>query len=181
THPSTARFVATKLARHFGGDEPPETLVSRLEQDFLSTGGNLKSLSNTLIASPEVWASEPLKFRQPFEWLVSVMRFTGIEQLRDERRANRVLKQLGQVPWRASSPAGFDDIAGSWAGPDALFRRVELANQIAQNVAADDVLPRAEAAFAGSLSASTKLAMQRAESGQQALGLLLVSPEMVRR
>ena len=179
-HPATARFVATKLARHFAGDEPPATLVSRLERDFLETGGDCASLARTLVASPEAWTDEPVKYRTPFEWLVSVLRLTGVENL-DERRVAGALRELGQVPWRAPSPAGYDDLEGSWAGPDALVRRVELAERIARNVPSGDVMARAEAAFPGALSDNTRTWLSRAESGTQALGLLLVAPEMMRR
>jgi len=179
-HPSTARFVATKLARHFAGDVPPENLVSRLEGDFMRTRGDLASLTRTLIEAPEVWASEPVKFRQPFEWLVSVLRLTGVGNL-GAARISGALNEIGQVPWRAPSPAGYDDLAGSWAGPDALFRRVELAERVARNAPADDIMARAEAAFPGALSDNTRSWLSRAESGSQALGLLLVSPEMMRR
>lgn len=181
THPSTARFVATKLARHFAGDTPPEGLVSRLEQDFIRTDGDLGSLSRTLVAAPEVWAQGPVKYRQPFEWMVSILRLTGIDNL-NARRISGGLDQLGQLPWRAPSPAGYDDVEGSWAGPDALFRRVELAERIARGTRGDDILERAEAAFpGGALSDHTSTWLARAESGQQALGLLMVSPEMLRR
>ncbi|KEO88398.1 hypothetical protein EH30_03175 [Erythrobacter sp. JL475] len=180
THPSTARFVATKLARHFGGDDPPASLINRLEADFLETGGDLASLTRALIEAPEVWPAEPVKFRQPFEWLVSVLRLTGVENL-DARRIPGALNEIGQLPWRAPSPAGYDDLAGSWAGPDALFRRVELAERIARNAPADDVMERAQTAFPGALSDNTRIWLSRAESGTQALGLLLVSPEMMRR
>lgn len=179
-HPSTARFIATKLARHFAGDEPPESLVAKLENDFLRTGGDLGSLSRTLVEAPETWAAQPVKFRQPFEWLVSVLRLTGIDSL-DDRRLPGALRELGQLPWRAPSPAGYDDKAGSWAGPDALFRRVELAERIARNAPSDNVMERAEAAFPGALSDHTRTWLSRAESGPQALGLLLVAPEMMRR
>jgi uncharacterized protein (DUF1800 family) len=179
-HPATARFIATKLARHFAGDTPPESLVARLEEDFRRTGGDLTSLSRTLVEAPESWAPQPLKFRAPFEWLVAVLRMTGTETLEDRRMIN-ALNELGQMPWRAPSPAGYDDKADSWAGPDALFRRVELAERIARNVASGDIIERAEAAFPGSLSEHTRTALARAESGAQALGLLLVSPEMLRR
>ncbi|QUL39169.1 DUF1800 family protein [Erythrobacter sp. JK5] len=179
-HPSTARFIATKLARHFAGDDPPQGLVRRLEQDFLATEGDLASLVRALIDAPESWATGPVKYRAPFEWLVSVLRLTGVEGL-GARRTVGVLKEIGQVPWQAPSPAGYDDRAGSWAGPDALFRRVELAERIARNVPAGDVAARAEAAFPGTLSETTRTWLDRAESGTQALGLLLVSPEMMRR
>ncbi|MHA7818895.1 MAG: DUF1800 domain-containing protein [Erythrobacter sp.] len=179
-HPSTAKFVATKLARHFAGDDPPTSLVEVLETDFLRTGGDLTSLSRTLVKAPESWAEGPVKFRAPFEWLVSVLRMTGVDNL-EPRRIAGGLNELGQVPWRAPSPAGYDDVADSWAGPDALYRRVELAERIARSVQADDLLERAESAFPGALSDHTRTWLARAESPRQGMGLLLVSPEMMRR
>lgn len=180
TAPATARFIATKLARHFGGDTPPPGLVRALEADFLRTGGDLASLTRTLIDAPEMWVPEPVKFRQPFEWMISALRLGGVRNL-DAQRISGALNELGQVPWRAPSPAGYDDLEGSWAGPDALFRRVELAERIARNVPADDILERAETAFPGALTDHTRTSLARAESGAQALGLLLISPEMMRR
>lgn len=179
-HPATARFVATKLARHFTADNPPASLVARLESNFLETGGDLASLARTLVDAPECWAGDPVKFRTPIEWLTAVLRFTGADRL-DDNRLNGALRQLGQMPWSAPSPAGFDDVADSWAGPDALLRRVELAERIARNVPADAVLARAEAAFPGALGDATRTLLARAESGAQALGLFLVAPEMLRR
>lgn len=179
-HPSTAKFIATKLARHFAGDTPPPALVARLEADFLATGGDLASLTRTLIEAPEVWQAGPVKFRTPFEWLVASLRLTGARDL-PPRRIVTALTQLGHVPWRAPSPAGYDDIAASWAGPDALLKRVELAGQIARDATLEDVADRAEAAFPGALSEPTRTQLARAESGKQALALLLVSPEMLRR
>jgi uncharacterized protein (DUF1800 family) len=179
-HPSTARHIATKLARHFAGDTPPPALVARLEADFLRSGGDLASLTRTLIEAPEVWTPAPVKFRTPFEWLVASLRLTGAESL-PARRIVPTLNQLGHVPWRAPSPAGYDDIAASWAGPDALLKRVELADQIARNAALTGVVARAEAAFPGTLSEATRTQLTRAESDRQALALLLVSPEMLRR
>lgn len=179
-HPATARHIATKLARHFSGDTPPASLVTRLEADFLRTGGDLASLTRTLIAAPEAWTPGPVKFRTPFEWFIAATRLTGAATL-EPRRIVGALTQLGHVPWRAPSPAGYDDVAGSWAGPDALFRRVELAQQIARDAPIEGVIARAEAAFPGTLSDATATQLARAESGRQALALLLVSPEMLRR
>jgi len=179
-HPATARHIATKLARHFAGDTPPPALVARLEAEFLKSGGDLASLTRTLIDAPEVWAPGPVKFRTPFEWLIGALRLTGIGKLPPQRIVGS-LNELGQLPWRAPSPAGYDDVAASWAGPDALVRRVEMAERIVGNVPADDVLARAEAAFPGALGDATRTQLLRAESGSQALALLLVSPEMMRR
>lgn len=180
THPKTANFIATKFARHFTGDTPPTGLVARLEKDFLRTGGDLASLTRTLIDAPEAWTPQPLKFRAPYEWLVAVLRMVDTSKIPPQRIYSG-MRELGQVPWRAASPAGYDDIDASWAGPDSLFRRIELAERISRLVPSDGVMERAEAAFPGSLSDQTRTWLSRAESGKQALGLLLVSPEMMRR
>jgi uncharacterized protein (DUF1800 family) len=179
-HPSTARFIATKLARHFAGDTPPPALIARLEADFLRSGGDLGSLSRTLIAAPETWAPQPVKFLSPFEWFIAARRLTG-STAPERRLLIGALTQLGQTPWRAPSPAGYEDQAASWAGPDGLLRRVEMAERIARDAPVEDVIARAEAAFPGALSEPTRTQLARAESGRQALGLLLVSPEMMRR
>lgn len=179
-HPSTARHIATKLARHFAGDVPPATLVARLEADFLRTGGDLASLAETLIAAPETWAKGPLKLRTPFEWLIAALRLTGSHDWPPQRVVG-ALNQLGHLPWRAPSPAGYDDIAASWSGPDMLMRRVEFAARLAQAVATDDLVMRAEATLGDVLGAATRAQIAGAESSSEALALLLVSPEMLRR
>jgi uncharacterized protein (DUF1800 family) len=179
-HPATARHIATKLARHFAADDPPPALVARLEAAFLKTGGDLPSLYRVLIAAPEVW-SGPAKFRTPWEWSLAALRATGVKTLPGATAAG-AFQQLGQPIWRPGSPAGYDDIAASWAGPDALYRRVEVAQRIAKRTApAIDARRLAAQLFPGALSPATADALARAESGEQALALLLVSPEMLRR
>lgn len=178
-HPATARHIATKFARHFAGDVPPTALVTKLEADFLRTGGDLASLTRTLIEAPEPWQAEPLKFVTPFEWLIATMRLVGVDGF-DEKRIRTALARLDHTPWRAPSPAGYDDVAGSWAGPDAIMRRVELANWVARDAPADDILGSAEATIE-TLGTNTRMQLARAESSRQALVLLLVSPEMMRR
>lgn len=179
-HPATARHIATKLARHFAADVPPSALVARLEQAFLTSRGDLPTLYRVLIAAPEVWSGPP-KFRTPWEWAIAVLRATGVNKLPGASAAG-AFQQLGQPIWKPGSPAGYDDTAPSWAGPDALYRRVEVAQRIAQRTApAIDARVLAARLFPGALSQSTADALARAESGEQALALLLCSPEMMRR
>lgn len=178
-HPATARHIATKLARHFGGDEPPHALVARLEQAFLASGGDLPTVYRALIEAPEVWAGPP-KFRTPWDWTLATLRAVGTESLPALMNAN-ALNQLGQPVWRPGSPAGWDDTAPSWAGPDALYRRVEVAERIASRAGPLDARALAEQLFPGSLSEGTRKALAGAESPVQALALLLAAPEMMRR
>ena len=179
--PATAKHISTKLARHFAGDDPPQAFVDRLTRAYLSSGGDLPSVYRTLIQSPEPWAPRPLKFKNPWEWTVSALRAVGSRELNPKMAAG-VLKQLGQPTWQPGSPAGWDDIAASWAGPDALVRRVEVAQRIADKAGSSvDARALAERLYPGSLGEATRAAIARAESPAEGLALLLISPDFVRR
>jgi uncharacterized protein (DUF1800 family) len=179
--PATAKHLSTKLARHFAGDDPPPALVDRLSKAYLASGGDLPSVYRVLIESPETWSPRPLKFKNPWEWSISALRAIGIRDLEPQIAAS-VLKQLGQPTWQPGSPAGWDDIAASWAGPDALVRRVEVAQRLADRAGSGvDARALAGKLFPESLSEPTRTAIARAESPAEGLALLLVSPEFVRR
>lgn len=181
SHPSTAKNIATKLARHFAGDNPPQTLIDKLKQSFISSNGDLKSIYLTLINAPECWANDNVKFKTPWEWLVSSLRAMGIN---DTSRIDTptVLENLGQAMWQPKSPKGFDDIEDAWAAPDALLRRAETANLIAKYFDAplnpNQLAPKL---LGNHLSEHTKIAISRAESIQSGTSLLLISPEFLRR
>jgi uncharacterized protein (DUF1800 family) len=179
--PATAKHLSTKLARHFAGDDPPAALVDRLTKAYLASGGDLATVYRALIDSPEAWAPQPAKFKNPWDWSVSALRAIGFRELEPQMAAG-VLKQLGQPTWQPGSPAGWDDIAASWAGPDALVRRVEVAQRLADRAGSSvDARALAEKLFPGSLSEATRTAVARAESPAEGLALLLVSPDFVRR
>jgi uncharacterized protein (DUF1800 family) len=182
TSPATAKHIATKLVRHFTCDEPPPALVDRLSASFLTTGGDLPTLYRLLIAAPEVAAPGTGKFKTPWDWSISAMRAVGTREVQGQAVAG-LMNQLGQPVWKPGSPAGFDDIDASWAGPDALMRRVEAAARIATRVggAAFDVRKVAVNVLPGGGSPATLAAIGRAESPVEALSLMLVSPEFMRR
>lgn len=181
TAPATARHLATKLARHFGADDPPPALVQRVADACERSGGDLPALYRALVQSPEPWRLTSAKFKTPWEWGVSSLRGLGTRELPGPQVAN-LMNQLGQPVWRPGSPAGWDDIAASWAAPDALVRRVEVAQRFAAK-AGDLVDARALAPrlLPGALSDATATAIARAESPASGLALLLVSPEFLRR
>ncbi|GJH22180.1 DUF1800 domain-containing protein [Caballeronia novacaledonica] len=179
--PATAHHVAEKLARHFVADTPPPALVDRLARVFSDTGGDLPSVYRALADAPEAWPSALAKFKTPWDWTVSSLRGLGRIDLQGVRAAP-LLTQLGQQVWRPGSPAGYDDIAASWAAPDALVRRVELAQRFAAR-AGDrlDARTLGPQLLPGALSDATASAVSRAESAPTALALLLVSPDFLRR
>ncbi|HEY1610387.1 MAG TPA: DUF1800 domain-containing protein [Paraburkholderia sp.] len=179
--PATSRHIAFQLGRHFVADTPPPALTEHLAQVFEQSGGDLPSVYRALIESPQAWASPDTKFKTPWEWGISSMRALGWRE-RGDLNAAPLLTQLGQPVWRPGSPAGYDDIAASWAAPDALVRRVEVAQRFAARVG-DRLDPRTlgAAVLPASLSAPTADAVAHAESAQTAVALLLVSPDFLRR
>ena len=183
--PATATHIATGLARHFVADNPPPGVVDQLAMAFMRSRGDLPTVYRALIDSDAAWLPVAVKFKSPWEWAISSMRGLGMHNLNDGARTVQmapVFTQLGQQVWRPGSPAGYDDNAASWAAPDALVRRVEIAQRFAARVG-DRLDARAlgQTLTAGSLSEPTQLAVSRAESASTALALLLVSPDFQRR
>jgi uncharacterized protein (DUF1800 family) len=188
-HPATARFVATKLARHFVADDPPPALVDRLSANYLASGGQLAPLYRDLIASAQAWALPAVKLKTPEEFVISSLRLLGLNPRLFERgdpgnatpNAGAV-GALGQRVQAAPSPAGWSDRADDWLGPDAVWKRVEWATRTANRLGADvDARALAARSLGPLLGAETRTQLDRAADGSQALALLLMAPEFQRR
>jgi uncharacterized protein (DUF1800 family) len=180
-HPSTAKFIATKFARHFVADDPPQALVARLQEAFRKSDGDLRLLAATLVDSDEAWRLPPTKIRSPYEYLVAAGRL--LAQIPDEpSRYLGGLNLLGQPLWTPAGPNGFADTNAAWAAPEGMKLRLDIAAQIASRLG-DNVDPREllELVAADAASVETRRTIERAETRQQALALLLMSPEFQRR
>lgn len=181
-HPATARHIATKLARHFTGDDPPQILVERLAANFLATGGELTPLYLTLVASEECWSAQGTKFKSPWDWTVSMMRALKLPALGEKQNIAGLLAQLGQPAWRPGSPAGYDDRVATWAGSAGLMQRVEVASRVGARIGDRvDARELAPLILADALSSATRDTIARADSPGQGLALLFASPAFLRR
>jgi len=178
-HPATAKHIATKLARHFIADDPPPALVNRLAKRFIDTGGDLKEVTKTLLTSQESWDAPRSKLKRPAEWIISSMRASGM-MMSDVRRVINTLNLLGEPLWRPPAPKGFSDDSAAWL--DGLTQRLDIANELARRIGVmTDPEAVADDALGPLASAETRQTLARAESRQQALALLLMSPEFQRR
>jgi uncharacterized protein (DUF1800 family) len=179
--PQTARNIAQAVATHFVSDQPPLSLVSRLEQNFRTTNGDLAALAQTLINSPEAWVPAQGKFKSPQDFLISTLRASGTRTV-SMPALRSTFEQLGQTPWRAPSPKGWPDTAGHWAAPDAILKRVDWSN-LAADVIGQTMAPMAfgEAALGPTLTPQTRTAISRAQDARQGIVLVLMSPEFQRR
>ena len=180
-HPATAKFIATKFASHFVADDPPPALVARLAELFTRSDGDLKALTLALVDSDEAWHAPLTKIRSPYEYLVA----TG--RLLDRVPENPGpylggLNMLGEPLWSPPGPNGFPDTNAAWAAPEGMKLRLDIATRIASHIG-NMIDPRdlAEFAFGDAASRDTRLAVARAATRQQAVALLLMSPEFQRR
>ncbi|KYK49535.1 hypothetical protein A1D31_24805 [Bradyrhizobium liaoningense] len=180
-HPSTANFIATKFVRHFVADDPPPALVGRLRDVFVKSDGDLKALAMALVDSDEAWKAPLTKMRSPYDFLVASGRLLA-QVPEDPSRYLSGLNLLGQPLWSPPGPNGFPDTNAAWAAPEGIKLRLDIAAQIGARLGNNiDPLDLLEFAAADAASTETRRTIERAESRQQALALLLMSPEMQRR
>ena len=181
-HPATAEHLAHKLVQHFVADEPPAALTKAVARRYQDTDGDLLQVADALFGHEQAWAWHPPgKVRRPEELMLSAHRLLQMPMGRPER-ALAELTAMGQAVGRAPSPQGWPDRHDDWLGPDALLKRVEWAMSMgrsASNLA--DARQLADLAWGPALSTDTRQQIARAESGAQALTLLLASPEFQRR
>jgi uncharacterized protein (DUF1800 family) len=84
--------------------------------------------------------------------------------------------------WSPAGPNGFADTNAAWAAPEGMKLRLDIAAQVSSRLP-DDLDPRTmlELVAADAASEDTRRTVERAESRQQAMALLLMSPEFQRR
>jgi len=180
-HSATAKHVATKLVRHFVGDDPPERAVAHVTKAFIKSDGHLPTVHRSLTELDEVWSVPFAKFKTPHDYVVSTFRaFDFVPP--EPKRIIAPFQLLGQRPYTPGSPAGWPDTAARWDGPDALMQRIEWAaavgNRAGNRVSPDDL---AERVLGAALGDHTRTAISRAASAAQGIALLLASPEFQRR
>jgi uncharacterized protein (DUF1800 family) len=178
---STARFIATKLARHFIADDPPAKAVDRIAQAYISSGGNLPTVYRALIDCPDAWTQPLAKFKTPSDYIVSSFRGLQIP-LENVRMPLAPFELLGQRNYGPGSPAGWPDRSADWDGASALMKRIEWADAVGQKLGnRRDAAELAPQLLGETLTTPTRTAIARAASGSQAVTLLMAAPEFMRR
>jgi uncharacterized protein (DUF1800 family) len=178
---ATARFIATKLARHFIADDPPPAAVERLAGAFVQSGGDLPAVYRALIDAREAWTQPLSKYKTPCDYIVSSYR--GLALPVDAARGPLApFEVLGQRTWQPGSPAGWPDRSADWDGASALMRRLQWAEVVGERLGNHrDAQQLAPLLLGANLSDTTRAAVAHAASAAQGLTLLLAAPEFMRR
>ncbi len=127
-HPSTARFLSTKLAMRFVSDDPPPALVDRMADTFLKTDGDIREVLRTMFHSPEFWAPQAYrtKVKTPLEFVASAVRASGVD-VQNAMPLVQALNRMGMPLYGAQPPTGYSMKADAWVNSSALLNRMNLA------------------------------------------------------
>jgi uncharacterized protein (DUF1800 family) len=195
-HPSTARFIATKLARRFVSDQPPPALVDRAADRFRETKGDVREVVRTIVTSPEFFAADAYraKVKTPFEFVASAVRATSADS-GNAMPLVQAMRELGMPPYQCQPPTGYADRADAWVNTGALLSRMNFAVALtdgrlrglrAPSTLASEPVETArdsitDQVLGGDLSSATRTTVAKASRPSQAVALLLGSPEFQRR
>ncbi|MGI9079071.1 MAG: DUF1800 domain-containing protein [Gemmatimonadaceae bacterium] len=126
-HPSTARHIATKLARRFVSDSPSPALIDRAAATFTRTDGDIREVVRTILTSPEFFSRPAYrsKVKSPFELVVSALRAIGAEPDSTPRTA-LIVARLGQPLWLHQAPNGYPETGESWINTGAILNRINF-------------------------------------------------------
>lgn len=185
THPSTARFIVTKLARRFVSDAPPRPLVDRAAETFGKTHGDLRAVMGVILNSPEFLSpdAQRAKVKTPFEFIVSALRATGAEVV-DASGLVGSLRRLDMPPYEYPAPTGYMDTEDVWVNAGAIVSRMNEALALTSGAVRGVRVANAppfETLVGGALSDVTRSTIAGARSGPEALALAIGSPEFQRR
>jgi len=133
-HPSTAHHISWELAQRFVADDPPPALVNRMAQTFLKTGGDLREVMKTMLASKEFWSvgAYRTKMKSPLELVASAVRAEDGQVDYALGLANQVA-QLGEPLYRKQEPTGYSNAGKEWVNTAGLLARMNFAVQLADN------------------------------------------------
>jgi uncharacterized protein (DUF1800 family) len=197
--PKTSHHIAFELAQYFVSDDPPPALVERLANRFLATDGSIREVLKALFDSREFWESYGLKYKTPYQFVLSLVRAGGIP-VGNTRPLLAAMSQLGMPLFGCLTPDGYKNTEDAWLSPDATTRRVGIATAFARGDVAVTSLPisalpglsldrprsapvdagRLEEIFGSTMTSQTREGVAAAPPGLRA-ALILGSPEFMAR
>ncbi|MEI4471653.1 DUF1800 domain-containing protein [Frigidibacter sp. MR17.24] len=189
--PETLRHLSRKLAVHFCADDPDPDLVATIEAAWRAHDGALVPVCEALLSHPAAWDSFGQKIRQPQDFLVAALRALavggdGVAALAPpvaNKRLFQPLRRLGQPIGEPAGPDGWPEAADVWLTSQGLAGRIDWAMTQPPFWSRDPGDPRLflRNALADAAGPVLTTAVARAESGREAVGLVLASPDFNRR
>jgi uncharacterized protein (DUF1800 family) len=102
-----------------------------MQQRWLKTGGDLRSVLSTMLESPEFWSSKNYraKFKTPYQYVVSTVRASGLEVANFKPLVNH-LATFGMPLYHCATPDGYKNTKSTWLSETALVQRLNFATNL---------------------------------------------------
>jgi len=132
--PATAKFIATKLARRFISDNPPQSVIDDAATVFLKTNGDIREVVRTIVTSNEFYSQQAFrsKVKSPFEVVVSAMRAMNAAPDSTPRTAGAIA-YLGEPLFGHQAPNGYPETGDAWMNTGAILNRINFGMAVAAN------------------------------------------------
>ena len=130
SHPATARFICTKLARRLLVDHPDPALIDTLSAVFLNAKDDpdqIAQIIRALVNHPSFAETPASKLRRPFEFMAAMYRATGAKITSTENAFQWQLMRAGWKQHEYGPPTGHPDTLDKWTGASSLNRLVDFA------------------------------------------------------
>ncbi|TDQ06605.1 DUF1800 domain-containing protein [Pedobacter metabolipauper] len=126
-HPSTAKFISTKLATRFVNDQPPKRIIDKMAKTFTSSDGDIRQVMIAMVTSAEFWKVDALreKTKSPFELAISAVRSLDANVTQPYQLFNWI-NRMGQKMYYYQAPTGFPDKGQYWINTGALLNRMNF-------------------------------------------------------
>lgn len=127
-HPSTARFISTKLAEHYLTVPAPPAVVDRLTEAYLESGGDLAAMMFAIAESDAM--SEPAfqpRLLHPIDYALRLSRTTGD---RNPGAINGFLNRSGFGLFDRDTPDGYPEEDQAYADTNAMLQRWRFARRL---------------------------------------------------
>ena len=186
SHPKTAHYICYKLVQYFVSDTPDPQLVDSLAQVFMSSGGDIRAVLNSLFQSPQFWDMKNInsKFKTPYRLVISAMRASG-QTVENYRPLATAMAQLGMPLYGCLTPDGYKNTQEAWLDSNSMLARITFATRLASgNLPINAKHPPLDAqelekTLGDNFSPSTREALKKNPQRLRA-GLILGSPEFMR-
>lgn len=133
-HPSTAKFICTKIATRFVSDHPSTNLIEKMTDTYLKFDGNIEKVLITMVNDTEFWSDTVMrkKVKTPFEFVISSLRATNAE-IKNPYQLYNWCSNMGQRFYNYQAPTGFPDRASFWINTSSLLSRMNFGIAYASN------------------------------------------------
>jgi uncharacterized protein (DUF1800 family) len=199
-HPSTAKFIATKLVRHFVSDTPPPSLVNQVAATFTKSDGDIRETLKAIFFSKEFNSAEAyrVKIKRPFELVASAIRTLGADT-NGGPGTHQWIARMGEPLYGFQTPNGYSDAAESWVNTGGLLERMNFGLALAGNRVQGTKVSLAKTngeqakvmdeylkvILAGDISAATRETLLKqldpSDPAAKVVGLILGTPEFQRQ